>query len=104
MQPPQPLDQIPHALHRRQPPAHHLLLLLAQIQEALDELPVHEPVRLLRLALRVVERAVREERDVPGGLDVLGQALLQAQQQVLRRGRDAAVQEEGALRLSGVSG
>jgi len=89
MNPLQLLDKIPHILHTR-PEAltNKPLHLLIHIQEALDQLAIHEAERLRRFPNSGSERAVEIEVDIAERADELRHAGLQAHEQVLGRGGD----------------
>lgn len=83
MQPPQTLHHRPDLLHIREALNHLLLDLGLQVQEPLNELPIHEAFRLARLAHVVLEGPVGVELDVAGAVDEFGKVRLQADEEVL---------------------
>lgn len=71
MHPPQSLHQIPNLFHLSQSLTHHVLPLLIQVEEPLNQFPINEPVRLLRLTLCIAEGSVSGKRNIAGRFDIL---------------------------------
>lgn len=90
MQPPQSLNNPPNTLNIHTPNQRHNLLLHMRIaaQKPLDQLAVHKPERLIRLAHQTAEGAELVEREVPQGVDVGGQRGLQTHEEILVVGVD----------------
>lgn len=74
MQPPQPFNNPLHPLNVQRPHQRRNLLLHLSIalQKPLDQLPIHEPERLIGLADHAAEAAEFVEGEVAEGVDVGG--------------------------------
>lgn len=91
MQPAKRLDHLPHCFHLRIPSNDFENLLLDSRltdQEPLDQLAVHEPEGLLRLAHGAPERAELVEGHLARGIDIGGNRCLQPHEEVLVFGVD----------------
>lgn len=93
MQPPQSLHNQSNILHINSQPRHNLLLHSAStVQKPFDQIAIHEPKWLLRLAYLVLERAVFVKGHVSGTLDEFRHVGLQTHEEVLFLGRDEGEQ------------
>jgi hypothetical protein len=100
MQPPEALDEPSQVLVSHADVLGNLLLQLGgQVQESLDQVTIHKAVRIRRLLHGIAEGPILAERDAARGMHVLGELLLQRDQEILAVGCNHGEQVDGALDL-----